>query len=140
MTFSFGFSFANLGDDRVDLVLPGVDGDDGAVLPVSGDMDFFPDLDALIITLGGGGSLLSSQCLITRTADCHLHPSVLTLLIREFACPHRLWHGRCWALQNECDGGRDALVRMPTPPQHVDEDFSSIGVKVMWWRDEQSKI
>ncbi|MBV5280616.1 MAG: hypothetical protein J0651_05110, partial [Actinobacteria bacterium] len=51
-----------------------------------------------------------------------------------------LWHGRCWALQNECDGGRDALVRMPTPPQHVDEDFSSIGVKVMWWRDEQSKI
>ena len=56
MTFSFGFSFANLGDDRVDLVLPGVDGDDGAVLPVSGDMDVFPDLDALIITLGGGVS------------------------------------------------------------------------------------
>ncbi len=56
MTFSFGFSFANLGDDRVDLVLPGVDGDDGTVLPVSGDMDFFPGLDALIITLGGGVS------------------------------------------------------------------------------------
>jgi hypothetical protein len=34
MTFSFVFSFANLGDDRVDLVLPGVDGDDGAVLPL----------------------------------------------------------------------------------------------------------
>ena len=59
MTFSFGFSFANLGDDHVDLVPAGVDGDDGAVLLVSGDMDFFPDLDALIITLGGGVS--SSQ-------------------------------------------------------------------------------
>jgi len=50
MSFSFGFSF---GDDRVDLVLPGVDGDDGAgaVLPVSGDI-FFPDLDdALIVTM-----------------------------------------------------------------------------------------
>ena len=75
MTFSFGFSFANLGDDRVDLVLPGVDGgDDGAVLlPVSGDMDFFPDLDALMITLGGGGGLFfpaSALSRARRTAIC----------------------------------------------------------------------
>lgn len=74
MTFSFGFSFANLGDDRVDLVLPGVDGgDDGAVLlPVSGDMDFFPDLDALIITLGGGGLFFPASALsrARRTAIC----------------------------------------------------------------------
>jgi hypothetical protein len=59
MAFTFGFSFANLGDDCVNLVLPGVNGDDRAVLPVntddSGDTDFFPDLDALI-TLGGGVS------------------------------------------------------------------------------------
>ena len=73
MTFSFGFSFANLGDDRVDLVLPGVDGgDDGAVLPVSGDMDFFPDLDALIITLGRGGLFFPASALsrARRTAIC----------------------------------------------------------------------
>ena len=74
------------------------------------------------------------------SAAFHLPASLIAASPFEFACPHRLWHGRCWALQNECDGGRDALVRMPTPPQHVDEDFSSIGVKVMWWRDEQSKI
>ena len=75
MTFSFGFSFSNLGDDRVDLVLPGVDGDDGAgaVLPVSGDMDFFPDLDALIVTLGGGRGLFfpaSALSRARRTAIC----------------------------------------------------------------------
>jgi len=37
MTFSFGFSFANLGDDRVDLVLPGVNGDDRWHLPAAFD-------------------------------------------------------------------------------------------------------
>jgi hypothetical protein len=84
MTFSFGFSFANLGDDRVDLVLPGVDGgDDGAVLPVSGDMDFFPDLDALIITLGGGGLFFPASALshARRTAIC-----IPACLLARIAC------------------------------------------------------
>jgi hypothetical protein len=76
MTFSFGFSFSNLGDDRVDLVLPGVGGDDGAgaaVLPVSGDMDFFPDLVTLIVTLGGGGLFFPASALsrARRTAICN---------------------------------------------------------------------
>ena len=71
MSFSFGCSF---GDDRVDLVLPGVDGDDGAgaVLPVSGDI-FFPDLDdALIVTLEGGGPFFPASALsrARRTAIC----------------------------------------------------------------------
>ena len=75
MAFTFGFSFANLGDDCVNLVLPGVDGDDRAVLPVntddSGDTDFFPDLDALI-TLGGGGLFFPASALsrARRTAIC----------------------------------------------------------------------
>lgn len=85
MTFTFGFSFANLGDDLVDLVLmPGVNGDDGAVLLLvtavdSGDTDFFPDLDALI-TLGGEGLFFPASALsrARRTAIC-FPASVLSL-------------------------------------------------------------